>query len=126
MVRVRSAKRRWLEGRTGVSCYVDAVRAYPDAGLRFVHFCHLLADDRTELHELAARLDMPRRLFQDHPVRWHYDLPAPLRPRALELGAAELSTREVADLLAARRWSVRQAGAEPAQEAPNADSRGPR
>ncbi|MEP6852484.1 MAG: DUF4031 domain-containing protein [bacterium] len=79
------------------------VRAYPEAGLRFTDFCHLLADDRDELHALAGHLGMPRRLFQEHPVRWHYDLPAPLRQRAIELGAQEITTRAVAELLAARR-----------------------
>ncbi len=84
-------------------CYVDAVRSYPDAGLRFTEFCHLLADTRAELHAMADALDMPRRFFQDHPWRWHYDLPAPMRAQAVSAGAVELTTRQVADLLKKRR-----------------------
>ena len=86
-----------------MTCYVDAVRSYPDAGLRHTDFCHLLADTREELHEIAAALGVPRRFFQDHPVRWHHDLPAPLRDRALELGAVEASREQVVALLRARR-----------------------
>ena len=37
-----------------MTCYVDTVRSYPDAGLRFTEYCHLLADTRDELHALAA------------------------------------------------------------------------
>ena len=32
-----------------MTCYVDAIRSYPDAGLRHTDFCHLLADTREEL-----------------------------------------------------------------------------
>jgi hypothetical protein len=86
-----------------VTCYVDTVRSYPDAGLRFTEFCHLLADTRDELHTMADAVGMPRRFFQDHPWRWHYDLPEPLRKKAVAAGAVEVTTRQVAELLKARR-----------------------
>jgi Protein of unknown function (DUF4031) len=89
-----------------MACYVDTVRSYPKAGLRFDDFCHLLADTRDELHTTAAQLGMPRRMFQDHPWRWHYDLPAHLRGDAVRLGARELSMHEVGALLQARRAAV--------------------
>jgi hypothetical protein len=89
-----------------VACYVDAVRHYPDAGLRHTEFCHLLADTREELHDMAERLGIPRRFFQDHPWRWHHDLPAHLRARAVEFGAQELSMHGVGDLLRRRRASL--------------------
>ena len=90
-----------------MSCYVDTVRAYPDAGLRYTDFCHLLADEREELHQMADQLGVPRRIFQDHPWRWHYDLPAHLRPKAVALGAIEVKLSEVGALLARRK---REAG----------------
>ena len=62
-----------------MACYVDTVREYPSAGLRFTEFCHLLADTRDELHAFADLLGIPRRFFQDHPWRWHHDLPAHVR-----------------------------------------------
>jgi hypothetical protein len=86
-----------------VACYVDAVRDYPDAGLRFRAYCHLLADTHAELHAFAELLGLPRRAFQDHPWRWHHDLPAHLRARAVQLGACEVGMHEVGALLRARR-----------------------
>jgi hypothetical protein len=86
-----------------VTCYVDTVRSYPGAGLRYTRFCHLLADSPEELHAMADELGIPRRFYQDHPWRWHHDLPEHLRARAVELGAQELTLREVGALLARRR-----------------------
>ncbi len=89
-----------------MTCYVDIVRDYPDAGLRYTRFCHLLADTREELHAMAEALGMPRRYFQDHPWRWHHDLPEPLRARAIELGAKEITLQEVGALLRRRRAAL--------------------
>jgi Protein of unknown function (DUF4031) len=89
-----------------VAVYVDNVRAYPGAGLRHTEFCHLLADGREELHEFADRLGIPRRFFQDHPWRWHHDLPAVLRPRAVELGAVEIDMHAVGALLRRRKQAL--------------------
>ena len=90
-----------------MTCYVDGVHSYPGAGLRYTDFCHLLADTRDELHEMADRLGIPRRFFQDHPWRWHHDLPAHLRPQAIEYGAVEVSMHDVGALLIARKRAVR-------------------
>ncbi|MDT4923549.1 MAG: hypothetical protein QOG01_1262 [Pseudonocardiales bacterium] len=89
-----------------MACYVDAVRSYPGSGLRFTRFCHLLADTREELHAMADALGIPPRFFQDHPWRWHHDLPEHLRARAVELGAREVTLREVGSLLKARRAEI--------------------
>jgi hypothetical protein len=89
-----------------VACYVDTVREYPNAGLRFTGFCHLLADTRDELHDMADRLGIPRRFFQEHPWRWHHDLPAHLREQAVALGAQELTMHQVGALLRHRRDEV--------------------
>jgi Protein of unknown function (DUF4031) len=96
-----------------VACYVDVLKSYPDAGLRFTEFCHLLADERAELHAMADRIGMPRRFFQDHPWRWHYDLPAHLRELALSHGAREIATPAVGALLRQRRLAARSTPARP-------------
>ena len=71
---------------------VDPLREYPDAGLPFSHWCHLVSDASfEELHAFAGRLGIPRRFFQGD----HYDLPAHLRARALALGAEAVTTREL-------------------------------
>ena len=87
-----------------MSCYVDSVRSYPGSGLRYSEFCHLLADTRAELHAMADALGIPRRFFQDHPWRWHHDLPgAPARRARSQLGAVEVTMHEVGALLRRRR-----------------------
>ena len=86
-----------------MSCYVDVCRQYPNAGLRYREFCHLLADTEDELHAMAALLGMPRWTYQQHPWRWHYDLPAHLRAQAVELGAVEVTMHAVGALLRARK-----------------------
>jgi hypothetical protein len=93
-----------------VACYVDTVRSYPDAGLRFTEYCHLLADTREELHAMAEAVGMPRRAFQDHPWRWHYDLPGPLRDLAVERGAQVVTMHEVGALLRRRKREMREGG----------------
>ncbi len=89
-----------------MACYVDSVRAYPGAGLRYSEFCHLLADSRDELHAMADAIGMPRRFFQDHPWRWHYDLPGHLRVLAVGLGAREVTLHDVGALLRRRRHAL--------------------
>ena len=67
---------------------VDAA-IWPAHGRRFAH---LVSDDsHDELHAFADRLGLPRRAFH----RDHYDLPEELRDAALELGAQEVSAREL-------------------------------
>ena len=55
-------------------------------------WAHLVSDaSYDELHEFASRLGVPRRAFQGD----HYDIPGALRPRAVELGAEQVSVREL-------------------------------
>ena len=93
-----------------MACFVDTVRSYPGKGLRFTEFCHLLADTRAELHAMADQLGIPRRFFQDHPWRWHHDLPEQLRARAIELGAVEVTMHDVGALLRSRRVALAELG----------------
>lgn len=50
-----------------------------------------------ELHAFAARLGMPRRIFQGD----HYDVPTEVRERALALGAEPVPARELVRRLTA-------------------------
>ena len=55
-------------------------------------WAHLVSDvTYEELHAFAARLGIPRAAFQGD----HYDVPAALRERAIELGAAPVTGREL-------------------------------
>src|ERR1044072_4523732 len=71
---------------------VDELREYPHTRLPFRNWCHLVSDtDFEELHAFAASLGIPRHRFQGTP----YALPPPLRARAVELGAEEVSARDL-------------------------------
>jgi len=54
-------------------------------------WAHLMADTLDELHEMAQRLDIPRRAFQNKTSGAHYDVPSELRERAIALGATAIS-----------------------------------
>ncbi len=61
-------------------------------------WAHLVSDSGyDELHDFAARLGVPRRAFQGD----HYDIPAELRERAIELGAQAVTGRELVTRLLA-------------------------
>ncbi len=79
---------------------VDELREYPHTRLPFRHWCHLVSDtDFEELHAFAADLGIPRHRFQGD----HYDLPPHLRIRAVELGAEEVSARDLTGRMAGTR-----------------------
>ncbi len=53
-------------------------------------WAHLVSDESyDELHEFAAQLGLPRRIFQGD----HYDIPAELRLEAIALGAEPIDAR---------------------------------
>ncbi len=55
-------------------------------------WAHLVSDESyDELHEFAARLEIPRRAFQGD----HYDIPEQYRERAIELGAEPVDARDL-------------------------------
>ncbi len=61
-------------------------------------WAHLVSDSGyDELHDFAGRLGVPRRAFQGD----HYDIPAELRERAIELGAQAVTGRELVTRLLA-------------------------
>lgn len=68
---------------------------WPWRGQRWAHLVSDASYD--ELHEFAGRLGVPRRVFQGD----HYDIPSALRTRAVELGAEQVSVRELLSRLTA-------------------------
>ncbi|GCD38022.1 hypothetical protein OEIGOIKO_05832 [Streptomyces chrestomyceticus JCM 4735] len=104
-----------------MSVYVDEIKDYTTVskmrGLRYTHWCHLLADDIEELHAFAQRLGLRMTWFQDHAYRWHYDLTAGKRAMAVRYGAQEVDHHFVAELLAKRREAIGL----PAVETPGGD-----
>ena len=93
-----------------MTVYVDDA-VFPWRGQRWAH---LMADTLAELHAFADALGIPRRAFQDKTSGAHYDLPAPLRERAIALGAVAVSRHRDRELL---RTVIRNAKAQGRGEA---------
>jgi hypothetical protein len=70
-----------------MTVYVDDA-VHPWRGQRWAH---LMADSLDELHAMAARLDIPRRAFQNKSSGAHYDVTTELRERAIGLGTVPIS-----------------------------------
>jgi hypothetical protein len=70
--------------RPGVAVYVD------DANIRWRgrEWSHMVADDAEDLHRAAEALGLRREWARDRGRTLHYDLPAEMRERAIELGVA--------------------------------------
>ena len=61
------------------------------------HWSHMVADDAEDLHRAAEALGLRREWARDRGRTLHYDLPADVRERAIELGVAvPISWRELA------------------------------
>jgi hypothetical protein len=70
---------------------------------------HLIGDSTEELHAFAATLGLDRALFHQRPARpWkdHYDIADVHRQLAIARGAREITSREAAAMLRARRLSA--------------------
>ena len=77
----------------GMAVYVD------DANIRWRgrQWSHMVDDDAEDLHRAAETLGLRREWAHDRGRTLHYDLPADMRERAIELGVAlPISWRELA------------------------------
>jgi hypothetical protein len=87
---------RWCSVAAVMSVYVDNMRA--DFG-RMV-MCHMIADTSDELHEMAAKIGVARRWVQDAgSYREHYDICLSRKAKAIRLGAKEITTSELGQML---------------------------
>lgn len=69
--------------------------------------CHMIADTPDELHAMAQRVGLRRSWFQDHSVP-HYDVSKSRRALAVDLGAKEITSRELVEIARrARRFVPR-------------------
>lgn len=94
-----------------MTVYVDALRDYRAIMGRGIPglWCHMISDDGLDsLHAFARELGLPAHRFQDHPRHPHYDLAPSSRVRAVALGAVEVTTREMAKILARREECLRE------------------
>ncbi|MBD3004807.1 DUF4031 domain-containing protein [Streptomyces sp. 5-10] len=77
-------------------------------GLYYTRWCHLTSDTREELHAFAGQLGLKRSWFQDHEIRWHYDLTPGKRAQAVRLGATEIDHYKMAKLMKDRRAALQK------------------
>ena len=60
--------------------------------------CHMIADTLEELHDMAEKIGMKREWFQPQSFP-HYDVCKMRRKKAIDLGAIEVSDRELAKVM---------------------------
>jgi len=83
-----------------MSIYVDDMHA-PFGGMVM---CHMIADSRAEIDCMADRIGVARRWIQKPgTAREHYDICMSKRRLAVQLGAIQLTTRELAEKIRERR-----------------------
>jgi hypothetical protein len=83
-------------------------------------WCHMVSDvDLDELHRHAAKLGIPRRVFQGD----HYDVPEELRDEAIALGAQAVPSRELVRRLRDAGLRVSPAARRAAQPLPRQSGR---
>lgn len=75
---------------------------------REVEICHMFTDqiDLAELHEIAAKIGLQLRWFQDKRTAPHYDLVPSKRLAALDAGAVSVTCRVASGIWKARRAAL--------------------
>ena len=73
-----------------MSVYVDS----PKWKVGYMKMCHMMADSREELDNMADAIGVNRKYLQDTKYP-HYDICKKMRSKAIELGAIEVSSREL-------------------------------
>lgn len=74
-----------------MSVYVDA----ENLKFRNMIMCHMIADSVDELHDMALKIGLKKEWFQANSSFPHYDISLSVKKKALELGAIEVSRREL-------------------------------
>lgn len=82
-----------------MSVYVDQERYR----YRRMIMCHMFADTITELHDMADRIGVNRKWFQNHKTP-HYDICLAKRKLVIQNGAIEIDRRKAYDLIKKYRW----------------------
>ena len=83
-----------------MSVYVDDMLVcVPNKNWRYKQSCHLVADTVEELHYFAGRMRLKPAWFQDKPELPHYDLTSGMWLLAVKLGAIEINTYKIVELM---------------------------
>lgn len=65
--------------------------------------CHMMADTLDELHEMADKIGINRKWFQNKKRFPHYDICKSKRLLAVKMGAKEVTSRELVKMLTVKR-----------------------
>lgn len=83
-----------------MTVYVDDMYA----SYRGMKMCHMIADSKGELLEMADKIGLKRGWLQaEGTAREHFDVSKSKRREAVEEGAVEITSRELAKITIARR-----------------------
>ena len=90
-----------------MSVYVDSAKH----AFRRMKMCHLMADTVEELHNMADKIGMARRWFQNRRVP-HYDICQRQRKLAIKAGAIAIGWRQTVELMRKHGWRKQSNGTE--------------
>jgi len=83
-----------------MSVYVDDLTvSLKSRNWPYSHSCHLVADTVEELHYFAGRMRLEPAWFQNKPELPHYDLIKGKRLLAVKLGAVEVNSYKISELM---------------------------
>lgn len=82
-----------------MTVYVDDMHTSPMGSYGYMKMSHMMADTESELHEMADAIGLKRQWFQGD----HYDVSKGFRAKAVQLGAVEVTMRQLARMRIARR-----------------------
>ena len=74
-----------------MTVYVDNVRV----AFGRMKMSHMVADTLEELHEMATKIGLKRKWFQNHKLHPHYDVSMSRRVLAIKYGVKEVTSREL-------------------------------
>src|SRR5690606_34915826 len=80
---LRAGRRHRALLRRPMAVYVDNARI----PFRHMKMCHMFADTKAELHQMAEAIGLRREWFQKGTVLWHYDVSLSKREEAIRRGA---------------------------------------
>ena len=86
-----------------MSVYVDPLRVWGGKGaprcFQFKASCHMYADSRAELHNMALKIGLKLSWFQNTDSLEHYDLTEPKRKLAVRYGAIEVDFKHLVNFM---------------------------
>jgi hypothetical protein len=68
-----------------------------------MNMSHMIADTLKELHEMADKIGVQRKWFQDNSDHPHYDISQSKKALAIQYGAVSVDVRELVEIIKSKR-----------------------